>query len=107
MTSITVMICLTCVFLTGVECVNLRDGDGFMCLSCPEGFYESEGSCVDIDECEEFAPCCSPLNVTCTNKASDILMKENNDMTSSSVISWCNRYNHFEFSFDQIRIILP
>ncbi|XP_063678046.1 cartilage oligomeric matrix protein-like [Bolinopsis microptera] len=50
----------------GVQCVNLPDNK-YKCLSCPAGFEDSEGGCVDIDECERFSPCFAELNVTCTN----------------------------------------
>ena len=53
----------------GVQCVNLP-GDSHKCLSCPAGFADQDGGCVDVDECSEYKPCSLKPLVSCLNTVS-------------------------------------
>lgn len=54
-----------------IQCVNLPE-NSYKCLSCPNGFRDSDGGCIDIKECEEFSSCDTELGVKCTNTGSSV-----------------------------------
>ena len=66
--------------------MNLPDNK-YKCLSCPAGFEDSDGGCVDINECERFSPCFAELNVTCTNTVSIRLSRDSIRLSCNVIIN--------------------